>query len=194
MNDRTDTPTPADTPTPTGTHTSTEPARTGPGSASTQRNTSGPDPARTVPAGQLSGRRRAGRRATRSGHPRPSGWLAGHRPHRPHRPHERPGRLRRTAATVTAAGLAVAVSAGPAAAAPPASLNDVINRVTAWLVGIAAGLATLFLTYGAVRYLSAGGDPGSVEKAKTALRSAAIGYGLAVLAPLVVTVLNTFVS
>jgi hypothetical protein len=104
--------------------------------------------------------------------------------------------------TVTAAGLAVAVSAGPAVAvsagpavaAPPTSLNEVIGRITAWLVGIAAGLATLFLTYGAVRYLSAGGDPASVEKAKTALRSAAIGYGLALVAPLVVTVLETFVS
>ncbi len=29
----------------------------------------------------------------------------------------------------------------------------------------------------------AGGDPGQMEKAKTALRSAAIGYGVAALAP-----------
>jgi hypothetical protein len=96
--------------------------------------------------------------------------------------------------TFGVAELAVAAWAGPAFADPPKSLNEVIGRITAWLVGIAAGLATMFLTYGAVRYLSAGGDPASVEKAKTALRSAAIGYGLAVIAPLVVTVLQTFVS
>jgi hypothetical protein len=88
----------------------------------------------------------------------------------------------------------VLAAADPALAEPPASLNEVVGRVTAWLVGLAASLATLFLTYGAVRYLTAGGDPGSVEKAKTALRSAGIGYGLALLAPLVVTVLTTFVS
>jgi Type IV secretion system pilin len=95
---------------------------------------------------------------------------------------------------VTIAGLTMMASAGPALAEPPGSLNDVIDRIRAWLVGIAASLATLFLTYGAVRYLSAGGDPGAVEKARTALRSAAIGYGLALLAPLAVTILKTFVS
>jgi hypothetical protein len=31
--------------------------------------------------------------------------------------------------------------------------------------------------------MMAGGDPGQMEKAKTALRSAAIGYGVAALAP-----------
>ena len=35
-------------------------------------------------------------------------------------------------------------------------------------MGILAGLATLFLTLGGVRYVMAGGDPGEVERAKTA--------------------------
>jgi hypothetical protein len=39
-----------------------------------------------------------------------------------------------------------------------------------------------------------GGDPGEIEKAKTAFKSAAIGYGLAALAPLVVTVLQGIVG
>jgi Type IV secretion system pilin len=52
-----------------------------------------------------------------------------------------------------------------------------------WIIGILVGLATLFLTIGGVRYLMAGRDPGEVGKAKTALKSAAIGYGLAILAP-----------
>jgi Type IV secretion system pilin len=133
---------------------------------------------------------RRGRRPGRYAGPRPAGWLAGHR----YRPPGRPGPIQRAAAIVTIAGLTMMASAGPALAEPPGSLNDVINRIRAWLVGIAASLATLFLTYGAVRYLSAGGDPGAVEKARTALRSAAIGYGLALLAPLAVTILKTFVS
>ena len=37
----------------------------------------------------------------------------------------------------------------------------------------------------------AGGDPAEVQKAKIALRSAAIGYGLAVLAPVIVAILKS---
>ena len=75
-----------------------------------------------------------------------------------------------------------------------ASIGQVISNTTVWIVGILAGLATLFLTIGGVRYLMAGGDPAEVEKAKTALRSAAIGYGLAILAPVIVTVLKSLVG
>ncbi len=71
------------------------------------------------------------------------------------------------------------------------SVSQVISNTTVWLVGILAGLATLFLTNGGVRYLMAGGDPAEVAKATIALRSAAIGYGLAVLAPVIVTILKS---
>jgi len=74
------------------------------------------------------------------------------------------------------------------------SVAQVISNLTAWIVGILAGVATLFLTIGGLRYLMAGGDPGEVEKAKTALKSAAIGYGLAILAPVIVTVLKSLVG
>jgi hypothetical protein len=75
-----------------------------------------------------------------------------------------------------------------------ASIAQVISNLTAWIVGILAGVATLFLTLGGLRYLMAGGDPGEVEKAKTALKSAAIGYGLAILAPVIVTLLKSLVG
>jgi Type IV secretion system pilin len=52
----------------------------------------------------------------------------------------------------------------------------------------------LFLTIGGVRYVLAGGDPAEVERAKTAFRSAATGYALAILAPVVVTVLRSLVG
>lgn len=42
--------------------------------------------------------------------------------------------------------------------------------------------------------MMAGGDPGEVERAKTAFRSAGIGYALALLAPLVVTILKQIVG
>ena len=75
-----------------------------------------------------------------------------------------------------------------------ASIGQVISNLTVWITGILAGLATLFLTIGGVRYLMAGGNPAEVEKAKTALRSAAIGYALAILAPVIVTVLRSLVG
>jgi hypothetical protein len=50
------------------------------------------------------------------------------------------------------------------------------------------------LTVGGIRYLAAGGDPGEVGKAKDALKNAAIGYCLAVLAPVLVKILQGFVG
>ena len=90
-----------------------------------------------------------------------------------------------------------ALSALPLIASPPLaadSISQVLNNTTLWIIGILAGLATLMLTLGGVRYLRANGDPAEVEKAKTALKSAAIGYGLAILAPVIVTILKGLVG
>ncbi|WP_436788864.1 pilin [Yinghuangia sp. YIM S10712] len=84
-----------------------------------------------------------------------------------------------------------------ASAAPAVAANDiptVINNTRNWIVGILAGLATLFLTIGGLRYVMAGGDPGEVEKAKGALRAAAIGYALAILAPVLLEILQSIVG
>ncbi|OIJ87102.1 hypothetical protein BIV25_39990 [Streptomyces sp. MUSC 14] len=75
-----------------------------------------------------------------------------------------------------------------------ADVPTVITNLRNWIVGILAGLATLFLTFGGLRYLMAGGDPGEVEAAKRGLKAAAIGYGLAILAPVIVTVLQGIVG
>jgi type IV secretion system pilin len=79
-------------------------------------------------------------------------------------------------------------------AAPPSDLKTVIARITTWLVGLLVSLATLFLTIGGIRYLLAGGDPGEVGKAKDTLRYAAIGYAVAILAPVLVQILKGFVG
>jgi succinate dehydrogenase/fumarate reductase cytochrome b subunit len=89
--------------------------------------------------------------------------------------------------------MAVAAHAG-VAAAPPQNLNAVIGNITKWLVSMLVALATLFLTIGGIRYLLAGGDPGEVGKAKDTLKYAAIGYGVAVLAPVLVKILQGFVG
>ncbi|WP_327587002.1 hypothetical protein OHA25_08320 [Nonomuraea sp. NBC_00507] len=100
-------------------------------------------------------------------------------------------------AVVVVAGVVLAVAAGAALAAtpaPPSDLNAVFTNLRNWLIGLLAALATLMLTIGGLRYLIAGGDPGEVAKAKTALKAAALGYGLAVLAPLFVNVLQRVVG
>jgi hypothetical protein len=106
-----------------------------------------------------------------------------------------PAVLRRLAVTILlSAGLLVAVATPAFAAGGAPTLSGVISNLTTWIVGILAGVATLFLTIGGLRYLTAGGDPGQVEKAKIALKSAAIGYALAILAPLLVSILASVVG
>ncbi|MBN1172223.1 MAG: hypothetical protein JXA67_08605 [Micromonosporaceae bacterium] len=110
---------------------------------------------------------------------------------------------RRLAARLALPVLIAAIVLAPAAAyADPStapvlaadSIEAVVNNIRTWLVGILVAVATLFLTVGGLRYLAAGGDPSEVEKAKLALKSAALGYALAMLAPLFVTIVGTWVA
>ena len=95
---------------------------------------------------------------------------------------------------LSAALLVVVASPAFAAGTGTPTLSGVIDNLRNWIVGILAGVATLFLTIGGLRYLTAGGDPGQVEKAKIALKSAAVGYALAILAPLLVSILASIVG
>lgn len=74
------------------------------------------------------------------------------------------------------------------------SVDQVLTNIRNWVMGVLAGLATVFLSIGGVRRVMGGGDPGEQEKAKECFKAAAIGYGLAALAPLVVTVLQGIVG
>lgn len=73
-------------------------------------------------------------------------------------------------------------------------INTVIDSIRAWVAGLLAGLATLFLTIGGLRYLIAGGNPRAMEQGKAAIRSALIGYALAALAPLLVDILRRVIG
>ncbi|MFG3690629.1 pilin [Micromonospora sp. NPDC047740] len=72
----------------------------------------------------------------------------------------------------------------------PHSIAQVIANITGWVMGIIAVVATMFLVIGGLRYMAAGGDPAQVEQAKGNVKSALIGYALAVLAPVVLQVLQ----
>ncbi len=106
--------------------------------------------------------------------------------------------IRLAVITITASAT-VATTAAAAYAADPtplavADLPTVINNMTVWITGIIAAVATLFLTIGGARYLMAGGDPAEVERAKGSLKSAGIGYGLALLAPIILTILKNILG
>jgi heme/copper-type cytochrome/quinol oxidase subunit 2 len=83
----------------------------------------------------------------------------------------------------------LAATAPPPVAAPK-SINEVIAGITGWVMGMIALVATMFLVIGGLRYMAAGGDPAQVEQAKGNVKSALIGYALAVLAPVILQVLQ----
>jgi hypothetical protein len=100
-----------------------------------------------------------------------------------------------------------ALSAPSAAAAPAprldvpvvmlaqaASVEELLTNIRNWLIGILAAVATVFATIGGIRRTMSDGDPAEIERANRALRSAAIGYAIAALAPLIVTVLQGLVG
>jgi hypothetical protein len=104
----------------------------------------------------------------------------------------------RVLAAVTGLVLALVVASATAAWAQAplepgvTDLTTVVNNIRLWLIGILFAVSTLYLTIGGFRYMWSNGDPSEVEKAKSAFRNAAIGYALAVLAPLVVTIVTSF--
>lgn len=90
--------------------------------------------------------------------------------------------------------LAAPAPGGPAPGVPPTEgLSEVMDRIRLVVVGLLAALATLFLTLGGARYLTAS-EPGDAEKAKSSFRNAGIGYGLAILAPVLFEILKWIVG
>ena len=99
-------------------------------------------------------------------------------------------KLLTTLALTTTAALMTA----PAALAAASDLNQVIDNLRVWITGLLAALATLLLMVGGVRYLLAAGDPGSHERAKGSIRASLIGYALALLAPVLVSIVQRIVG
>ena len=100
--------------------------------------------------------------------------------------------VRRSRSVLAAGGAAVLLAillAVPVYAAA-GDINTVIDSVRNWVAGLLAALATLFLTIGGARYLTANGNPRAVEEGKAGIKSAMIGYALALLAPMLVSILQ----
>lgn len=91
---------------------------------------------------------------------------------------------------VTLLTLASPASAEPGPPTPDDQLTGIVNHLRLWLAGLLSVGATLMLTVAGWLYMTAGGNPTQIEKAKTAFRSALVGYALAALAPILVGVLK----
>lgn len=112
--------------------------------------------------------------------------------------------VRRAGRVLTPVAAAVAVvlcapTVGWAGTGEPVVLavNDlptVVANLQTWVMGILAAVATLFLVLAGVYWATAGGDPAQVDKAKGALKNALVGYGLAVLAPVLLQVVKGIVG
>ncbi|WP_131099465.1 hypothetical protein [Streptomonospora litoralis] len=105
----------------------------------------------------------------------------------------------RTAAVAAAAGLLLAVPGASAALAQGGGqgtqeLIDVVQRIRQVIIALLAALATLLLTVGGLRWLLAGGDPGETDKARRSLMGAALGYLIALLATVLLDVLEFIVG
>ena len=99
---------------------------------------------------------------------------------------------RRVGSLLASGGAAVLTTILLAAPAYAASgdFTTVIDSIRNWIAGLLVALATLFLTVGGIRYLTANGNPRAVEEGKAAIKSALIGYALAALSPMFVDVLR----
>ncbi|MET7398020.1 pilin [Dactylosporangium sp. NPDC005572] len=92
-----------------------------------------------------------------------------------------------------------AASADPGAPVAPVvlaanTLPVVIANLQAWVMGILGAIATFFGVLGGVYRVTAGGDPTRVEQANGYLKNALFGYGLAVLAPILLEIVKGIVG
>jgi chromate transport protein ChrA len=95
------------------------------------------------------------------------------------------------------AGVAATVVLAVATSTPGYAASDlatVIDGVRNWAAGLLAGLATLFLLVGSVRYMAAAGNRREMERGKEAMKSAVVGYVLALMAPLLIQLLRQIVG
>lgn len=104
----------------------------------------------------------------------------------PQTPHwdETPGKC---SCTSSSAGGTVTIGP-PYGASGPQNINELIGNITTWVLGIAGGIAILFIILAGLRYITAHGASKQTEAAKTALTNAIIGLVIVVLSYTIVMI------
>jgi cytochrome c biogenesis protein CcdA len=94
-----------------------------------------------------------------------------------------------------AVGIAlVAALLVPEVALAATSLNQVVENLRNWISGLMVAVGVCLLTVAGFRYVISSGDPGQIERAKSALKAALCGFALAALAPAIIAVLQHIVG
>ena len=75
-------------------------------------------------------------------------------------------------------------------AAIPANLDEAVGRIVSPLFLVLVAISIIFIIFAAYTFVTAGGDPGKAETARTALIYAIIGIVVAFLARALYTVLQ----
>ena len=74
------------------------------------------------------------------------------------------------------------------------SVNGLIRTVINWLLGIAFGIAVLFLIIGGFWYITSAGNEETAEKGKNTAINAIIGIVIIILSYVIVNVVSTLVA
>jgi hypothetical protein len=74
------------------------------------------------------------------------------------------------------------------------SVPQIFKTIINWALGIAFGVAVIFLIIGGFRYITAGGNEESVEKGKSSVINALIGIVIIVLSYVIVNVVANLVT
>ncbi len=88
----------------------------------------------------------------------------------------------------------VAAMLAPEAATAATSLNHVVENLRNWISGLMVAVGICLLTVAGFRYVISSGDPGQIERAKSAFKAALCGFALAALAPAIIAVLQHIVG
>jgi hypothetical protein len=70
------------------------------------------------------------------------------------------------------------------------TIPEVVDGLRFWIMTILFAVATLFMVISGLQRISANGDPGQIEQSKLNFKNGLLGYALAVLAPVILQVLQ----
>lgn len=83
---------------------------------------------------------------------------------------------------------------GPPWGSGPETVEDVIENVTNWVLGIAGSLAVLFIIISGIRYITSAGNQSQHEAAKKNLTSAIIGLVIVLIAFVIVQIISSVLT
>ena len=72
--------------------------------------------------------------------------------------------------------------------------GDILNNIVNWVLILAGSIAVVYLIYGGILYITAGGDAEKATKGRTAVINAVIGVVIILLALVIVQWVNSIVK